>query len=154
MPSKFHARLQKKLMLQLELNYSKRLEALPEITVKMPKDVADGKRDRVPDIGIYPADLSFMEDEIRMTEMPLAVVEILSPQQELSELIARKNVYFRAGVRSYWLVLPELLSIYVYHAPNDFEIYTKNETLRDPNLGIELDLGPVFEGIFEHKNND
>lgn len=153
MPSKFHARLQKKLMLQLELNYSKHLEALPEITVKMPKDVADGKRDRVPDIGIYPADLSFMEDEIRMTEMPLAVVEILSPQQELSELIARKNVYFRAGVRSYWLVLPELLSIYVYHAPNDFEIYTKNETLRDPNLGIELDLGPVFEGIFEHKNN-
>jgi Uma2 family endonuclease len=85
------------------------------------------------------------DDELRMTNMPLGVVEILSPTQSLTELITKSTEYFKAGVKSYWLALPDLKSIYVFSAPNEYEVFSKEELLMDVQLGIELPLKEIFK---------
>ncbi len=59
--------------------------------------------------------------------------------------MTKRGEYFAAGVQSYWLVLPDLLSVYVFHSPEDYEVFAKQEILTDKILGIELALGEVFK---------
>ena len=80
-----------------------------------------------------------------MSEMPLGVVEILSPTQSHEELETKRKEYFANGVQSYWLVLPDLKSVYVFRNPDDYEVYSRNETLKDKVLGIDMDLAEVFK---------
>lgn len=137
MPSKNHAIVQTRLIVALAKfeNYS----TLSEISLELPEG------EKVPDIGIFtPVELTPGEDEIRMSEIPLGVVEILSPTQSLADLIAKSHAYFEQGVKSYWLALPDLKSIYVFSAPNEYEVFSKKEKLVDAQLGIELDLGEIF----------
>jgi Uma2 family endonuclease len=140
MPSKNHAFIQGRLIIALALKYQNQFTLLPEINLDLPAGV------RVPDLAIYPP-MHFepQEDEIRLSEMPLAVVEIISPTQELTELIAKSNDYFRAGVKSYWLVLPPLRTIYIFHGANDYEIFSRHDVAVDKQLEIALDLKEIFQ---------
>lgn len=88
--------------------------------------------------------MPFGEEEIRMSEVPLGVVEILSPTQNVFDLLQKRREYFNAGVKSYWLVFPELRSVYIYNSPDDYDVFAKNGKLHDRELGIELDLEEVF----------
>lgn len=140
MPSKNHAIIQANLILALQPKYADRFRILPEINLDL------SIRDRVPDLAIYRSvEFTPGADEVRMTEMPLCVIEILSPQQSMADLLTKRAEYFAAGVQSYWLVLPDLLSVYVFHSPEDYEVFAKQETLTDKILGIELALGEVFK---------
>ncbi len=76
--------------------------------------------------------------------MPLGVVEILSPTQKLVELVTKSNLYFKAGIQSYWLVLPELESIYVYSSKGKKRVFTIDNLLKDTNLDIELEVAKLF----------
>lgn len=80
-----------------------------------------------------------------MTEIPLCLVEIISPTQNNIELLIKRRQYFDAGVRSYWLVSPEPKCAYVYSSPDEFEVYSYREILIDSTLGIELPLSEVFK---------
>lgn len=113
---------------------------MPELSLKI------SPKDKVPDLAIYKK-LEFTPglDEVKVKEMPLGVIEILAPSQSMSELISKSRKYFDAGIKSYWLVLPDVLTVYVYKAPGDFEVFSKKEILKDRQLGIELDLGEVFK---------
>ena len=46
--------------------------------------------------------------------------------------------------KSYWLVLPEVKTIFVYHAANEYEVYAKTGILKDIQLDIELDIAQIF----------
>jgi Uma2 family endonuclease len=140
LPSKNHAIIQKRLLTTLDAAYGRRYEVLPELSIDFPI------RDRVPDLAFY-QNITFTpgQDEITMSEMPLGLVEILSPTQNLSDLMAKCREYFTAGVQSYWLVIPDLQTIYVYYSTEDFEIFAKKETLTDKKLGIELNLSEIFK---------
>lgn len=139
MPSKNHAIVQKRLLVAISAKYPN-LETLPELTIDFPV------RDRVPDLAFYrQVEFTPGDDETAMTEMPLGLVEILSPSQSTSELMQKLKEYFGAGVQSYWIVLPDFLTVYVYYSPDDFEVFTKKETLIDKKLGIELNLGEIFK---------
>lgn len=139
MPSKNHAIVQANLLLSLQPKYASRYRLLPEINLDLPV------RERVPDLAIYRAvEFTPGADEVRMAEVPLAVIEILSPQQSISDLMIKRGEYFAAGVQSYWLVLPDLLSIYVFYSPEEYDVFAKQEVLVDKKLDIELGLGEVF----------
>lgn len=142
MPSKNHAFIQGRLLFFLTLKYSDQFSILPEINLDLPTGM------RVPDLAVFPP-LVFepQEDEIRMSEPPLGVVEIISPTQELTELILKSADYFRAGVKSYWLVLPPLRSLYIFHGANDYEIFSRDDLAVDRVLGIEVDLKEVFRSF-------
>jgi Uma2 family endonuclease len=140
MPSLNHAILQGNLIFELKSNYRHRYTIASELSIEMPH-----KPDAVPDIAIYPLlKIDFLHDQTSMTQMPLAVVEIVSPFQSNNEIIAKFERYFAAGVKSCWLVIPILRNIYVFSAPSAYQIFQNNETLTDASLQISLSLSEMF----------
>ena len=113
------------------------------------QEVAHRCQKQVPDIAIYSkknqkVKFDALNDQISTAEVPLCVVEILSPTQSLSELINKAKRYFINGIQSYWLVLPETRTIYVFSSINEYETFTKNEILTDTTLNIKLNLAEIF----------
>ena len=138
MPSKNHAFVQGNLYFHLRSMFEQ-FQVLPEISLKL------GSSEKVPDLAIFKnIEFTYNEDEIRVSQIPLAVVEILSPTQNLTELLVKAHAYFDNGVQSYWLVLPALRSIYVFSSPTESEVYTHKDILKDELLGIELELKKIF----------
>ena len=140
MPSRNHSIVQLNVGFELKTRYREQYRFMSEINI----DVAG--RMQVPDVGIFekvPIDMA--HDEIVLTQLPLTTVEILSPSQALSELIGKANGYFQAGVKSCWIVVPEVSGIFLYAAPGEYTFFNKGQTLTDPATGIELPLAPLFE---------
>lgn len=139
MPDLNHSIIQSNMLFSLRIKTQTRFSILPEINVKLKK------RDRVPDLAIYsPLSFNLRHNQLVMTKMPLCVIEILSEMQKLSDLMTKNDEYFDAGILSYWLVLPQLQSIYVFHSADEYEIFTRKDILKDTVLDIELDLAEVF----------
>ncbi len=140
MPTLNHAYVQKNLLVTLDYRYRKTHTVLSELNVTMPE-----RPDTVPDIAIYPKlQIDFFNDITSMTEMPLTIIEIVSPSQSDAEIIAKFKRYFAAGVGSCWLVMPSFQAISVYSAFGKYRFFSENDTLTDPTTGIELSLSEVF----------
>ncbi len=140
MPTLNHAYLQSNLLAELIVRYRKTYTILSELNVTMPE-----RPDTVPDIAIYPKlEIDFLHDITSMTEMPLTVVEIVSPSQSDAEILAKFERYFQAGVTSCWLVMPSFQAIAVYSAIGKYDFFTESQTLIDPITRIELVLSEVF----------
>ncbi len=139
-PSKNHSIVQGNIYFLLRQKYEEHYRILTEVSIMI------DEKERIPDVSVYPLmDFTPGNDEIRLTTMPLVAIEILSPTQQLTDLIVKSYRYFEAGVKSYWLVLPDLTSIYVFSAPNEYEVYAKKGILRDAQLDIELQLEDIFK---------
>ncbi len=142
MPSLKHARVQKKLLLELTRQLATNMEALPEIAVALPQQRV------TPDVAVFevaqlpnPTD----DDETAVTAVPLTVFEILSPTQTIGELLDKAKLYFANGVQSYWLVLPELRAVAVYAMPGKYRYFYNGQAVLDPVLGVELPVSPLFD---------
>jgi Uma2 family endonuclease len=99
-----------------------------------------------PDVCIYDLNQgveSFLDDIIRMQDMPLLAIEILSPRQFSQIIIDKFKAYFKAGIQSCWLVIPNAKTILVY---NDLEtiIPFSSGILTDPKLQISIPLQTIF----------
>jgi Uma2 family endonuclease len=138
MPSKHHSIIQSNLNFLLRLKYGELFRILTEISLDLPT------RDRVPDLAIYPS-MDYGEEEIKMAQIPFGLIEILSPTQNPVDLLLKRRQYFEAGVKSYWLVFPDPKSAYVYSNPDEFEVFSYRDVLKDAVLGIELPLSEVFK---------
>jgi Uma2 family endonuclease len=140
MPSKNHAVLQTRLVVCLCKHYAEKYEILSEISLEL------SDWEATPDLAIFPKmQIDFLEDEVRLTEPPLCVIEILSPTQALNDLTAKANKYFRNGVKSCWLVLPTFKNIYVFSNIHDYRIFSAQDTLIDATLDLQIPLAEVFK---------
>ncbi len=138
MPSFNHsiiqARLSKELLVSYEDDFSVGSELSLVVTVPP----------TVPDLCIYPATkMNWLDDETKVSRVPLTVVEIISPSQTLTEMTNKAVTYFVAGVQSYWLVQPSLRTVFIL-MPGQDELAFHNEPLTDPTTGITVDLKKVF----------
>ena len=98
----------------------------------------------VPDISIYPTrEINLERDVYKMTEMPLLIIEILSPRQSVQQLVDKMEFYFSLGIQSGWLVYPASKTISVYKAPFNSQSFS-GELLVDKVLNLELQLSMVF----------
>ncbi|MFD1468350.1 Uma2 family endonuclease [Hymenobacter caeli] len=139
-PSENHGAVQSNLIFELGTRYRSQYRFLSEI------DLNVGGRVLVPDIGIFfPMVVDMAHDQLVVEQLPLTAIEIITVTQELRNLISRANQYLRAGVKSCWVVLPEVAGILVYSAPGEYKFFHGPQTLTDPATGIELPLGPLFE---------
>lgn len=139
MPSRLHAVVQMRLTVYLSTHYEGKFEFLPELSLDTP-----GQKS-TPDIAIDEyGPIDFSRDEIKKPTPPLATIEILSPTQVLQTLLDKTNEYFSFGVKSCWVAIPPLKSIYVFKAPNDYQVFSHEDILHDPNLNIEVPLGVIF----------
>lgn len=142
-PSKNHAIIQRNLTIMLTLELDGK-DVLPAVSLDI-----DGN-ERIPDLAVFPT-VSFVpfEDEIKVAQAPLTTIEILSSTQKISDLTSKSSEYFDFGVKSYWLVIPELRSIYVFSSSDKHEVFANEEILTDVALGIDLDLKRVFGEKFK-----
>ena len=140
MPSLNHSIIQANLCAELRNRYKKVYTIASELSL----DLSDWPS--VPDISVFPkASMDLQKDVIAMSTPPICVIEITSPSQSLSEMVSKARAYFEHGVQSCWIVLLPLGNIYVFSAPNEYEIYRSNQVLRDSMLDVEIPLGEVFE---------
>ncbi|MCU0446108.1 MAG: Uma2 family endonuclease [Microscillaceae bacterium] len=141
MPSLNHSILQSNLIFELKSNYRNKYTIASELSLEMPQ-----KPDTVPDISIFPIlTIDYLHDQTSMRQMPLAVLEIVSPSQANDEILAKFERYFAAGVKSCWLVIPVLKNIYVFSDIQSYQIFGSKDTLNDPTLQISLDLTKIFQ---------
>lgn len=101
--------------------------------------------DYIPDICVYPKRvITYGEpDPVRITEMPLTVVEIVSPSQSANEVLDKFPIYFQAGVKSCWLVMPISKTVNVYTAIDHVQIVNTGEVV-DPAIDVHIPLEAIF----------
>ena len=136
MPSKNHSIIQSRLLVALSKNYSETYDFLSEISLENPRFV--------PDIGIFPP-MNFdpLHDQTKLNQVPVGVIEIISPSQTQEELVERAGQYFAAGVQSYWLVNPIFRIVHIMHSPDTYQNVIEG-TLTDDKLNISLEMSELF----------
>ncbi|MBM3227198.1 MAG: Uma2 family endonuclease [Candidatus Tectomicrobia bacterium] len=79
--------------------------------------------------------------------IPDLVVEVLSPNDVMKDVLAKLREYFRYGVQVAWMVSPEEQQVYVYTSPTQVRILAAGDTLTDDHLlpGFHLPLARLFQ---------
>lgn len=139
MPSKHHSFIQTVLASQFLFKYRNYLP-MSELSIVI------NDKAKVPDIAIYKKEeFNLTNEEIKVQQIPLGVIEILSPTQNITELLEKSKEYFEAGVKSYWLIVPPLKNVFIFHKPNNYTAsFEKNDTLKDEVLDVEFSLSEIF----------
>ncbi len=104
------------------------------------------KEDLKPDICLYPNRIWLKRrDVLKMLDMPLLAIEVISPKQGIDDILAKFDAYFALGIQSCWLVTPALESITVYSQPDQFNTFDMNDTeIVDEVINIHLPLHKIF----------
>jgi len=99
---------------------------------------------RVPDVVILEGKL---QKTPILTTPPIAVIEILSPEDRVARIRAKMDDYLRFGVRHCWLVDPLDRRAWEYTSNGDYEI--KDGILRCEAPEFSIDLPEIFATIDE-----
>ncbi|GAK49064.1 hypothetical protein U14_00282 [Candidatus Moduliflexus flocculans] len=120
------------------INNLRRFRAFTELTIVI------GDKDYTPDISVYPwkkVDY-YSGDIIKMKELPLLAIEILSPTQGAQELFDKAKIYLQAGIQSVWIVQPLAHTISVL---NHQETKHYHEGMIQDITGITLNIATIFD---------
>ncbi len=125
-------------------NYSAFIELSLDASALDKQEFPNITNELIPDICLYPKRGTIPRDILRVTEMPLLAIEVISPRQGTLGLIEKFRAYFALGVTSCWLVDPALNIVAVYSAPTKYQTFA-GETVLDEQLSIEIPLTEIFE---------
>ena len=80
---------------------------------------------------------------------PDLAIEILSKSTAYRDLIQKKKLYSKFGVKEFWIVIPDEEAIEVFILKDSayllYRSYSKNETLESPFLtGFKIELKGIF----------
>lgn len=140
MPTYIHAAMQSNLLFELRLKYQGKFRALAEVTL------ATQPNGSVPDLVLYPQNaLDYKNDPSKREDAPLLAIEIQSASQSTKEMVDKLEPYFYFGVKSCWIVIPNLQAILVYDSPFHYTFFHDTEILHDAILDIQVDLKKIFE---------
>jgi Uma2 family endonuclease len=113
-------------------------------TVDLSKFDLKTREEIKPDVCLYPKrGLLQPKDILKMKEMPLLAVEILSPKQGLYDIVEKFRLYFALGIRSCWLVEPVLQTVTVYSTSDQWRVFAAGDVVDEP-LNIRLALNELF----------
>lgn len=134
-----HSKIIHRLSVALD-KYNDEYEILPELELEL----STGKCK--PDICIYqhfPDD--WENDIVFYSNPPIVAIEIQSPKQATTELTNKMNmVYFPAGVKSVWLIVPVLQLVII--RTHDGKKYTfVDGIIKDPITSIEILFSKIFK---------
>jgi len=103
------------------------------------------KEEIKPDVCIYPKrKVSPSDDFLKMSEMPLLAIEILSPKQGIYDIVEKFKLYFALGVKACWLVIPHTQTVIVYSTRDHFTTFGSGDVV-DETLDIRLPLAEIFD---------
>jgi Uma2 family endonuclease len=141
MPSKNHSLLQMEIGFELKMQYGKQFDIFPELSL----DLIPNTPGAVPDICIYDkTPRNWQVDVIKTKNPPLLAIEILSPRQVFDDITDKiNNIYFPAGMKSVWVVLPKVESVMLFRPNQKTEMYSQG-ILHDTASGFDLDIDKIF----------
>jgi len=117
-------------------------EPLPEVRTQ----IIERARYRIPDLMLCPLPVPAGI----MKSVPWAVIEILSPEDRFSDLIARFQDYKKIGVRHMVLLDPEVLVAYRFE--NGALAQTQFTSLELPTGGLPFDSEELFQRLIARRN--
>lgn len=128
-----HAYAQSKLLFRLaELTAGKKLIVLVEQRTRV-----TGTRVRIPDVSV----VEKLEEVV--TNAPLLCVEVLSPDDRWSRVIASVGEYQSMGVPGVWVLDPYQAKAWVFESENP-PVEVKDGRLTARSLGVEVQLTDVL----------
>jgi len=128
-----------------------RFTVMPELSldasqIDLSKFGLKAKNELKPDISIYPNTMKRQRrDVIKMLQMPLLAIEVVSPTQGVEEILVKFDAYFALGIKSCWLVEPAVDVLHVYPQPDQHRTFDMNDTdIIDENMDICLPIQKIF----------
>ena len=102
-----------------------------------------------PDIMFISKDRLNIIGEKNIQGAPCITIEIISENSAYRDMVQKKRLYAKFGVKEYWIVIPEEESIEIYVLENNMyqltKLYRKNDTLESASLkGLEIELKGIF----------
>ncbi|KOR32069.1 hypothetical protein TI05_09625 [Achromatium sp. WMS3] len=143
MPSRNHSFVQTKIasMLFNDERFTPFVElSLDASKIDLSQFNIKAKDELIPDVCVYPSSLGFNDedDDLKMQEMPLLVIEIISPKQGINEILSKFKAYFALGVKSCWLIMPVIKAVTIYSRPNCFKTFSLDTAEIDTAINIEI----------------
>ena len=137
LPSRHHSIVESRL--SIELSKQEKYDVFIELSLELSTGNA------TPDICLFEHEkIDWLNDEIVVTRPPLLSIEILTLGQNLDDLLDRiAKIYFPAGVKSCWIVVPSLKTFTIYTSEREVR-NMKDGILKDPVLGVEVDVKKIF----------
>ncbi len=127
----------------VQVNLAYELRRLTKYRVYTELSIVIDRVEYKPDISVYPyQQLDKKHDIVRMAELPLLAIEIVSPTQFPQAIVTKIETYLQAGIRSCWMVLPYPTTITVYTAEKE-QLFVEGNII-DAVLGIEIPINDVF----------
>lgn len=81
-------------------------------------------------------------------ELPLVVIEILSPTSNRRDMLLKPLKYEQAGIAEYWIADPVSKVVIVHDYKNgQGQVYTISDIIQSAALGISVAVAEIFEGI-------
>ncbi len=111
------------------------VRALPELRVQV-----SPTRFRVADICVL--SVSAPREQVIQTP-PVAIIEILSPEDRVSRYLRRLEDYRKMGVRNIWVIDPAERRGFDFSSGS----WIETRSFADPTTGIRLDLDSLFASI-------
>lgn len=139
MPSFNHSAIQLNIGIALAARYRTKFRFTSETSLEL-----EGWGS-TPDLLIFPpTPLNLKADIIKVKDCPLGIIEILSPTQNLNDLVDKADLYFESGVKSCWIIIPSMGGVAIYSAPGKYTFFTENDVAYDETLGIEVPVSELF----------
>jgi Uma2 family endonuclease len=131
-----HAALQRSLLARFIQHEQKwGVRAYPELRVQ-----TSPTRFRVADICVL--SISAPREQVIQTP-PVAIIEILSPEDRVSRYMNRLEDYRRMGIRNLWVIDPTERRGFDFSSGN----WIETTSFADTSTGIRLDLNSLFASI-------
>lgn len=134
MPTLNHSIICSRIMRQLLPNES--IEVLPELTLAIENGLT-------PDISVFSAEQikpDFLLDVVRFEQSPLVAIEIVSPSQNIQDLLLKSKKFIQSGIKTVWTIEPFTRTIFVTTA-NGTDIL--HDTIVESD-GIKVDFAAIF----------
>lgn len=140
MPTLLHGAIQSNLVFEIRLKYQKQFRVASKVLLDTQPYGS------TPDVILYPsAELDFQNDPSRRKDAPLLSIEIQSGSQSTKDMISKLEPYFSFGIKSCWIVVPELKAVIVYDSAYHYNFFHEKEIVKDNVLGIEISVEKIFE---------
>jgi Uma2 family endonuclease len=140
MPTLLHGAIQSNLVFEIRLKYQNQFRVASEVLLDTQPFGS------TPDVILYPSgDLDFQNDPSRRKDAPLLSIEIQSGSQSTKDMTSKLEPYFSFGIKSCWIVVPELKAVIVYDSPYHYNFFHEKKIVKDSVLGIEISVEKIFE---------
>ena len=98
-----------------------------------------------PDISVLPKrPIDWGREPARCRDLPVMVVEILSPSQGYATAVEKIDAYFARGVQSVWEINPALRLVAIHRPGEQRPPVIQQGEARDPATGLSVRLEAIF----------